>query len=60
MNEGTLPPRTHSIRAVAPSAAFLRDWSFYKVLGQLFGDRTLCSLLIISAIFHLLLTYVIC
>ena len=57
MGEGALPPRAYSVRAVAPSAAFLRDWSFYKVLGRLLGDQTLCSRLFISAIFRLLLCH---
>ena len=29
---GALPPRAHSVRAVATSAAFLRNWSVSKVL----------------------------
>ena len=32
VEEGDLPPRAHSVRAVATSAAFLRNWSVSKVL----------------------------
>ena len=32
VDEGALAHRTHSIRAVATSAAFLRNWSVSKVL----------------------------
>ena len=32
MDEGALLPRAHSVRAVASSAAFLRNWSISKVL----------------------------
>ena len=32
VEEGTLPPRAHSARAVATLAAFLRSWSVSKVL----------------------------
>ena len=30
---GGLPPRTHSVRVVSTSVAFLRNWSVAKVLG---------------------------
>ena len=32
MEEGALPPRAHSVWAVATSAAFFRNWSVSKVL----------------------------
>ena len=33
MEEGALPPRAHSVQAVATLAAFLRNWLVCKVLG---------------------------
>ena len=32
VDDGALLPRTHSVRAVAASAAFLRNWPVFKVL----------------------------
>ena len=32
VEEGALPPHAHSVRAVAMSATFLRNWSVSKVL----------------------------
>ena len=32
MEVGILPPQAHSVRAVATSTAFLRNWSVSKVL----------------------------
>ena len=33
MEEGALPPMAHSVRTVATSADFLRNWLVSKVLG---------------------------
>ena len=38
-SEGSSPPRAHSIRSVATSAAFLKNWSIYKCLRWQLGGQ---------------------